>query len=372
MRVFLPTVSLSAAGVRTNILAAALWVAPMGTNGGLLVDEYPPLSLNLKRRGVVSLSLPASPFVKSAMPSRPRTSPSALGCPTVEEARILRRVDTAEIGSRRAGRLQQVVEQRQGAPVSGEFLDLIRGQEESCANQFDEWIPSAGARAPATVQALGTALSLLERIGSCWWGCRGGDHQDEYLVGRAASNAKAALLLLRTGYYDEALGLVRQVGETSNLIALFVQSADLHAKWRSAGDADRRREFSPVNVRKGLQSLEFPLPIDSEMYGLLSGRAVHPHSEHAPQSHNVDGRPTQGAVFQEAGALVVLNELAGQVGYLIGLAQMFVGPQPDGKAVFEAALDLIESVGKARLKSMEEYFERVRSQIGEQTVRAPR
>ena len=119
-----------------------------------------------------------------------------------------------------------MVEEKLNVPLGGDFLRVVRDQERRCEESFDEWLPGAGLKAPQTMDALGTALSYLDRIASCWWGCRQDTHIEERLVGKAASNARAALHLLRSGYYDEALGLVRQIGETANLACLFVQSAE--------------------------------------------------------------------------------------------------------------------------------------------------
>ena len=55
------------------------------------------------------------------------------------------------------------------------------------------------------MEALGTALSYLVRVASCWRGCMQDTHNEERLVGRLASNAGAALQLLKAGYYVEAV-----------------------------------------------------------------------------------------------------------------------------------------------------------------------
>ena len=105
-----------------------------------------------------------------------------------------------------------MVEEKLNVPLGGDFLRVVRDQEQRCGESFDKWLPEAGVKAPQTMDALGTALSFLDRIASCWWGCRKEAHIEERLVGKVASNARAALHLLRAGYYDEALGLVRQIG----------------------------------------------------------------------------------------------------------------------------------------------------------------
>ena len=129
-----------------------------------------------------------------------------------------------------------MVEENLNVPTGGDFLRVVRDQERQCGESFDEWLPGAGVRAPQTMDALGTALSYLDRIASCWWCCRQDTHIEERLVGKATSNARAALHLLRSGYYDEALGLIRQIGETANLACLFVQSAESHEEWKGPSE----------------------------------------------------------------------------------------------------------------------------------------
>ena len=213
----------------------------------------------------------------------------------------------------------ELVEEELHLPLGGDFLKVVRDQERRCAERFDEWLPQAGVKAPQTMDALGTAFSYLDRIASCWWGCRRGTHTEERLVGRVASNARAALGLLRTGYYDEALGLVRQIGETANLACLFVQSPESHEKWKDASEEVARNEFRPVRVRLMLEGLSLPLPMDRDTYGLLSRQSVHVNPETSPQSHNPFSLLTLGGYFQEVGVLLSLNHL-GWNGWLGALA----------------------------------------------------
>ena len=88
-------------------------------------------------------------------------------------------------------------------PEGLSFLNLVWDQEDSCETETDSRIPNMGVKAPKCLEHIGTVLSLLDRMASCWWVCRGGDHLIEYLCGRVASNARAALRLLRFGFYDE-------------------------------------------------------------------------------------------------------------------------------------------------------------------------
>ncbi len=63
-----------------------------------------------------------------------------------------------------------------------EYLGLTWEQEESCQRVTDEWFPTAGVKAPDCLDNLGIVLSFLDRLATCWWGCRGGEHIVERLI----------------------------------------------------------------------------------------------------------------------------------------------------------------------------------------------
>ena len=247
-----------------------------------------------------------------------------------------------------------------GVSLGSDFLRVIREQERQCEQDLDEWLPSAGVKAPQTLDSLGTALSYLDRVASCWWGCRQDTHIEERLVGRAASNARAALRLLRSGYYDEALGLIRQIGETANLISLFVQSEGSHEEWKGASKEKSRNSFSPVTVRLKLEGLPLPLPMDQETYGMLSSQSVHTNPHTSPQSHNLLSIPTMGGYFQEVGALLALNHLGSMVGWMLWLAVTLIKPPTDRKVIVDASVSLLRSIGRVNLNSIQDRYDEIR------------
>ena len=260
---------------------------------------------------------------------------------------------------------------QQNVPLGSDFLRVVREQERRCEDTLNEWLPSAGVKAPQTMDRLGTALSYLDCIASCWWGCRQGSHVEERLVGRVASNSRAALQLLRSGYYDEALGLVRQIGETANLLSLFMQSEESYEQWKGASEDVVRNDFSPGKVRQQLEALSLPLPMDRETYGLLSTQSIHVNPHTSPQSHNPFSLPTLGGYFQEAGALVTLNHLGGMVGWMLWLAVVLVKPPTDRKVIADASVSLLRSIGGVNLSSIQDRFDEIREspQFGRETER---
>ena len=234
----------------------------------------------------------------------------------------------------------------QNVPLGGEFLKVVQDQERRCEEQFNAWLPNAGIKAPKTVDALGTALSYLDRLASCWWGCNEGDHKDVYLVGRVASNARAAFQLLRTGYYDEVFSLIRQIGVFANLICLFVQSEEKYARWKEASEKERGNHFALAQVIRRLENLKIPLPMDKNLYDLLSKRATHTSPENVPQGlFNPYHIPTMGGFFQETGTFLALNHLAGMVGHVLYLGVEFIEPPTDRKVMIDASMTLFRSIG---------------------------
>ena len=191
-------------------------------------------------------------------------------------------------------------------------------------------------------------------------GCRQDTHIEERLVGRAAGNARAALRLLRSGYYDEALGLIRQIGETANLVSLFVQSEESQEEWKGASQEETRYSFSPVKVRLWLEDLPLPLPMDQEICGLLSSQSVHANPHKSPQSHNLLSIPTMGGYFQEDGALLNLNHLGSMVGWMLWLAVKLIKPPTDRRVIVDASVSLLRSIGGVNLNSIQDRYDEIR------------
>ena len=245
-------------------------------------------------------------------------------------------------------------------PVGVDFLSLVRQQERECEATLDEWLPKAGEKAPKTMEALGTALSYLDRIASCWWGCDGGDHQREHIVGRAVSNARAALLMLRSGYYDEALGMVRQIGETANLLLLFRREDGAFREWADLCDQERRRSYSAVRVRERLEAAGSGMAMGEDLYRKLSGVSIHANPKTVPQGHNALSVPTLGAVFQDGGTLVALNHLAPLVACVLLYASTMLRDRSDKDVALQAARTLVESMGAVNIESVEEYHRSIR------------
>ena len=172
-------------------------------------------------------------------------------------------------------------------PEGFNFLELIWKQEDKCENATDKRILRLGEKAPACLEQIGTVLSLMDRMASCWWVCKGGDHKVERLFGKVASNARGALRLLKFGFYDESLTLCRAMGEIANLLYLFVFDNDALAEWRT----DDQDKLPPVKVRRKIEKLNKIVPVNQQRYRQLSKR-VHVNPNTSPQSYNLLEIPT--------------------------------------------------------------------------------
>ena len=241
-------------------------------------------------------------------------------------------------------------------PEGEDFLKLVWDREDTFESETDERIPTLGGKISACLEHLGTVLSLLDRMASCWWVCRQGDHRLEALCGRAASNTYAALRLLRFGFYDEALVLCRGLGEVANLMCLFVCDRDSFEEWKASCPRKIRRDFSPVKVRLRMENLSKPPFINEERYRLLSERAAHVHPGTKPQSHNIWGLSFARAQIQDEGFIVCLNELALSLGLITGFgANMLDLDEAIRKRIMLCAASLLEQIDGPTITEIEEY-----------------
>jgi hypothetical protein len=246
-------------------------------------------------------------------------------------------------------------------PEGAAFLDLVWHQEDDCEVETDKRIPSMGRKAPACLELVGTVLSLLDGMASCWWVCRQGDHVIEYLCGRVVSNGRAAVRLMRFGFYDESLALCRSIGEAANLLCLFQRDKAALEDWKASSRGDRLRNYSPVKVRVRLETLNVSVPINQERYTLLSERAAHVHPATKPQSHNVLGVPTAGASLQDEGLLVCLNELAVALALATTFGALLLDlEKTTRKHILLSAKALAEQIGGATITEIGDYHRQLR------------
>jgi hypothetical protein len=264
-------------------------------------------------------------------------------------------------------------EQQLQCPEGLDFLNLVSEQENVCETETRRRIPKLGKQPPICLQELGTVLSLLDRAASCYWGCRGGDHQIEYLAGRVCASSRAALRLLLFGFYDESLSLTRNIGEIANLFLLFNQDASAQPQWRASSRRLRKSDFGPPAVRRRLEDIGreksvnlHVLFVDEDKYRALCELATHPTPQTKPQAHNASGMPLTGGEFQEVGLIVGLNELSGAVARAVLPLPKLLGYDALRRSeIQERASVLLSSVGKLSVETQRELFEELRQHAEE-------
>jgi len=244
-----------------------------------------------------------------------------------------------------------------------DFLAHVWEQEDECEGNSDQLILKLGVKAPQCLERLGTVLSLLDRLSSCWWGCQNGDHLVEYLVGRAVNLARAAVRLMRFGFYDEALGLSRSIGEIANLLCLFFNDRESFAQWKAEQSSGGRSDFTPVRVRLKIEALNTgPVPVDKDHYGLLSEISTHVHPRINPQAHNLLGIPTAGGQIQESGIVVSLNEISLPITFIALYGTHLSSLDKDDKiSILTVGRGLAESLGGWTLKKWLQYQQEYQS-----------
>jgi hypothetical protein len=143
---------------------------------------------------------------------------------------------------------------------------------------------------------------------------------------------------MMAGYYDESLALTRTVGEVANLLLLFLNSRESFDEWRSLSPRERRSNFAPFHVKKRLERIGHPSPIEAERYSALSERGVHVSPDTIPQAYNLAGRAVVGQIFQLPGAIACLTELAISFGLAAHLAAQLLQVPAEIQKQFDATM----------------------------------
>lgn len=164
---------------------------------------------------------------------------------------------------------------------------------------------------------VGTALSILYQAATCQRECHGGAHILESLCGRAYNLGTSAYILCTLGFYDEALNLVRGIGEIANIVSLSVVDKDALKEWLGSDAKTRMTKFSPAKVRKLLEEKGRELMYaDRDWYSQLCENYTHVHPGTAPNLHNKTNQAYVGGIFQEDGLWKAIGELATVLSFL--------------------------------------------------------
>jgi hypothetical protein len=230
-------------------------------------------------------------------------------------------------------------------------------QDDNCEKTSLSRFPRLGEKTPRCYEMMGRVLALLDALSSCAWGCAEGDHVLERLIGRSVNHARAGLRLALMGFYDEALALIRGVGEIANLLSLFEAKTGSFTRWKSLDERTRRREFSPANVRDKLEKIGTPIRVNTDKYAELSSRNVHVNPRTSPQAYDMLAIPKGGAYYQEAGLIICLNELALALTFVTyAAAKLSHVDQAMKQRMFVAGRDLILHTGRLGIENMQEMW----------------
>ena len=221
-----------------------------------------------------------------------------------------------------------------------------------------------GTRAARTFETIGTALLLLTEVGTCEWGCRGGDHIVENLVRRMSNYAFACLRLSAFGLYDEALGSVRSLAEIGNLLQLFAVKPVELERWMQLPQRERHKHYTPVKVRLALEETEATPITTKQSYAKLCEFGVHVTPSSARFSHDLDYSVYFGGSFLAPAFLLVLNQLSGVIAPALPIAGVLISaPQDKMKNLEDAGLALLESSSWLNVENYEEFFEKTRREF---------
>jgi hypothetical protein len=254
-------------------------------------------------------------------------------------------------------------EQHEEFPTGRAFLEMIQKAADNASKMADEEVlkEAAGKRVPALLDKLGDMLSLLYRLASCYWGCKGGDHQIEWLLGRVVNQAQSAHRLMRCGFYDEALMLIRGIGETANLFWLFERDHAQLAAWRAADRKVRLDKFGPGQVRRALKDMGVPSPIDLGRYRALCEVGTHPVPAFKPGHYSSGGPPVLGMLFQFVGYAMCLNELGYAITICVPVMNLLDIDIALRNQVKDAAVALSRALGAFTVLNYDEMIAKARA-----------
>jgi hypothetical protein len=231
-------------------------------------------------------------------------------------------------------------------PQGHSFQEAMLGAEVAAGKQTDHKAPLAGEKAPACWKAAWSFIESIYRYATCATQCPGNkaDHTFRYIAGRATNLALGALSNLRGGHYDASLLVIRGIGELANVSTVLVHSPSALASFKT-GRSLRGKEFAKLH-ELGVKPI-----VSGTRYGLLSARAVHPSFDELVKTHTPRAIVV-GPIFQEAGFLLCLNELAIALAGFIHLVRDPTMSTFEREALRKATKALGDSIGSIRIDNI--------------------
>ncbi|AZO61236.1 hypothetical protein EJ078_19740 [Mesorhizobium sp. M1A.F.Ca.IN.022.06.1.1] len=163
------------------------------------------------------------------------------------------------------------------------------------------------------------------------------------LATRCFNDAAAALRLVRCGYFQPSLAMIRDMMECRLLLDLFNRKPQALSEWHTLPEAERKSKFSPPKVRTALGALDGTGSIKhQEDYSMFSKYGAHPTPEGftviSPNSMTIVG------AFPDFGLLTaILEELVRE---LIRAVEVIGRHAPnDAPRVVGAKIDYLQRLG---------------------------
>jgi hypothetical protein len=162
----------------------------------------------------------------------------------------------------------------------------------------------------ANLEIIGTSMCVFYQAGTCYRKCWGGGHVLESLIGWAYNLSCSAYMLTMRGFYDEALNLVRSMGEIGNLLTLCTVDETATTRWLESDKKTRLKDFSPSAIRRALKEYNVYLIASDSWYEEFCEKFTHVTPGTIPNHHNSIQMGYVGGVLQEDGLAKALHEIA--------------------------------------------------------------
>ena len=194
------------------------------------------------------------------------------------------------------------------------------------------------------LKVLGISLSILYQVATCHRKCFGGPHVLESLTARTYNLACSAYTLIGRGLYDEALNLIRSMGEIANLIGLLFNDLEERELWLHSDKSTRFRRFTPAKVRESLKELKggMFLYADKEWYSRFCEDYTHVHPGTKPNVHNEQAQGHTGGAVQEEGLRVSIVELTNVCTFIA----LFVSQYGGLDDLFKELREALDAIGE--------------------------
>ena len=207
-----------------------------------------------------------------------------------------------------------------------------------------------------TFEVIPEFLEVLYKIATCGYGCKGGPHVIEYITARGYNLGIASIKLIRLGFYDESISLIRSISEIINLFGLFGMDSESLSQWYHQTERERIHEFSPSKVRKKIMKTGLEPPISREYYSKMCEVGVHVHPNTKPQGKNHVDRALVGGIVVKEQAISVLNDLATNLAWLVIMSLRNSLDKETFMKETERMNPLWDKIGSLNLETLDDYL----------------